>query len=424
MPSDTKDFNTSPAAFIAKQIAVTYLRTFSPITDYCKPMTNIAILGSTGSIGRNSLEVIAALPDRFRVNVLTVHRNISLLREQISRFHPKLVVVSDRSSAENLRDSIDGSVEVLVGEYGLVEAVQRPEVDLVINALVGFVGLVPTLRAIEAGKRIALANKETLVVAGELIMNAVKERGVDLLPIDSEHSAIMQCLQGEEIKNIRRLILTASGGPFRDLPVEEFRHITKEQALAHPTWRMGNKITIDSATLMNKGLEVIEAYWLFGLPKERIEVIIHPQSVIHSMVEFVDGSIKAQLGAPDMRIPIQYALTHPERVATMSQKLDFTHYRNLTFSVPDAAKFRCLSLAYDALMAGGSAPTVLNAANEVAVQMFLHGRISFSDIPALIHSALSDHVPIAHPMLDDLLEVDRITRSGVEHRISAVHLHS
>jgi 1-deoxy-D-xylulose-5-phosphate reductoisomerase len=387
-------------------------------------MTNIAILGSTGSIGRNSLEVISALPDRFQVTVLTAHRNIALLREQIARFHPRLVVVSDRPSAEQLRDALNGSVTVLEGDYGLVEAVQRPDVDLVINSLVGFVGLVPTLRAVEAGKRIALANKETLVVAGELIMDAAKQGSAQLVPVDSEHSAILQCLQGEEIRNVRRLILTASGGPFRDLPVEEFRHITKEQALAHPTWRMGNKITIDSATLMNKGLEVIEAYWLFGLPKERIEVVIHPQSVIHSMVEFVDGSVKAQLGAPDMRIPIQYALTYPERVPTMSSNLDFTHYRNLTFSLPDTAKFRCLSLAYDALVTGGTAPTVLNAANEIAVQMFLHGRIAFSDIPALIHSALCDHVPIAHPMLDDLLEVDRITRVAVERRVTIVHLHS
>ncbi len=387
-------------------------------------MTNIAILGSTGSIGRSSLEVIAALPDRFRVTVLTAHRNVTLLKEQIARFHPRVVVVSDRQTADDLALSIDGATKILVGDFGLVEAVQRPDVDLVISALVGFVGLVPTLRAIEAGKHVALANKETLVVGGELIMDAVRQHGVRLLPVDSEHSAILQCIQGESVSAIRRLILTASGGPFRDLPIDQFHHITKDQALAHPTWRMGNKITIDSATLMNKGLEVIEAYWLFGLPKERIEVIIHPQSIIHSMVEFVDGSVKAQLGVPDMRIPIQYALTYPERASTLSPTLDFSRNGTLTFSNPDTTRFRCLTLAYDALQTGGTAPAVLNAANEVAVQMFLRGKIGFSDIPALINSALCDHEPIEHPMLDDLLEVDRITRDSIERRISVAHLHS
>ena len=387
-------------------------------------MTNIAILGSTGSIGRSSLEVIAALPDRFRVTVLTAHRNLTLVKEQVARFHPSVVVVSDRQTADDLAMSIDGSTKILVGDFGLVEAVQRPDVDIVISALVGFVGLVPTLRAIEAGKHVALANKETLVVGGELIMDAVKRQGVRLLPVDSEHSAILQCIQGENVSAIRRLILTASGGPFRDLPIDQFHSITKDQALAHPTWRMGNKITIDSATLMNKGLEVIEAYWLFGLPKERIEVIIHPQSIIHSMVEFVDGSVKAQLGVPDMRIPIQYALTYPERASTLSPTLDFSRNGTLTFAAPDTTRFRCLSLAYDALQAGGTAPTVLNAANEVAVQMFLRGKIGFSDIPALINSALCEHEPIDHPMLDDLLEVDRITRDSIERRISVAHLHS
>jgi len=384
-------------------------------------MTNIAILGSTGSIGTSSLEVIAALPDRFRVTVLTAHRNLALLKEQIARFHPRIVVVSDRQTADGLSSCIDGSTKVLIGDFGLVEAVQDPQVDLVISAIVGFVGLIPTLRAIEAGKHIALANKETLVVGGDLIMDAVRRHGVHLIPVDSEHSAILQCLQGEDTNAVRRLILTASGGPFRDLPPDQFHSITKEQALAHPTWRMGNKITIDSATLMNKGLEVIEAYWLFGLPRERIDVIIHPQSIVHSMVEFVDGSIKAQLGMPDMRIPIQYALTFPERVGTVSPALDLTRCDNLTFTVPDTTRFRCLSLAYNALQAGGTAPAVLNAANEVAVHLFLRGRINFADIPALISSALSDHEPIQQPMLDDLLEVDRITRESVERRLLVSH---
>ena len=422
--SYTKRFPHLFPLCIAKQVEDMYLTASKSNSAIQEPMTNIAILGSTGSIGRSSLEVIAALPDRFKVAVLTAHRNLTLLKEQITRFHPRVVVVSDKETGEDLARGIDGSTKILVGDFGLVEAVQRPDVDMVISALVGFVGLVPTLRAIEAGKHVALANKETLVVGGELIMDAVRQHGVRLLPVDSEHSAILQCIQGETSSSIRRLILTASGGPFRDLPVDQFHHITKEQALAHPTWRMGSKITIDSATLMNKGLEVIEAYWLFGLPKERIEVVIHPQSIVHSMVEFVDGSVKAQLGVPDMRIPIQYALTYPERVNTLSSTLDFHRMASLTFSPPDTTRFRCLSLAYDALQAGGSAPAVLNAANEMAVQLFLRGKIGFSDIPVLIDNALSDHVPVEHPMLDDLLEVDRITRESIERRMSMAHLHS
>jgi 1-deoxy-D-xylulose-5-phosphate reductoisomerase len=296
-----------------------------------KRITNIAILGSTGSIGQSSLDVIETLPDRFRVTYLTAHRNIDLLRDQLRRFQPHAVVVREEEHASRLREQIDGTTEVLSGEDALLDIVSRPDVDLVISALVGFAGLEPTRHAIEAGKDIALANKETLVAGGALIMQKVRAHGVRLLPVDSEHSAILQCLQGEEIRSVSRLILTASGGPFLNLPKEEFCDITPGQALKHPTWCMGSKITIDSATLMNKGLEVIEAHWLFGLPPERIEVIVHPQSIIHSMVEFVDGSVKAQLGIPDMKLPIQYALTYPDRPSSMFKRVDFSELARLTF---------------------------------------------------------------------------------------------
>lgn len=293
---------------------------------------HIAILGSTGSIGRSSLEVIARFPDRFRVRYLTAHRNVDLLAQQIRRFHPRGVVVHEQASVSLIRELIDGSTEVLTGEEGLCEVVSRNDVDTVLSSLVGFAGLRPTYAAVDAGKDVALANKEALVVGGSIIMSKAMERGVRILPVDSEHSAILQCLQGENLDSVARLSLTASGGPFRERDARELAEVTKEEALTHPTWRMGKKITIDSATLMNKGLEVIEAFWLFGLPPERIEVIIHPQSIIHSMVEFVDGSMKAQLGIPDMKIPIQYALTYPERLPAPHQRIDFSALRQMTFS--------------------------------------------------------------------------------------------
>jgi 1-deoxy-D-xylulose-5-phosphate reductoisomerase len=366
------------------------------------------------------LEVIDAFPELFRVTALTAYRNIDLLLEQIRRYHPRLVCVSDPEAARRLGSLANGSTRIVVGEAGLIEAATAPDVDLVICALVGFAGLAPTFHAINAGKDIALANKETLVVGGALIMDAVKRNGVRLLPIDSEHSAILQCLQGEDISRVARLILTASGGPFRTLPREQFENITPEQALAHPTWRMGKKITIDSATLMNKGLEVIEARWLFGLGADKIDVVVHPQSIIHSMVEFVDGSIKAQLGSPDMKVPIQYALTHPDRGIRESRKLDFTELGQLTFFEPDLEKFRCLALAYEALKAGGAAPAVLNAANEVAVQLFLEGRIGFNDIPALIESSLSGHSPASCGSLEELVAIDRDVRATVLDRVASV----
>jgi len=374
---------------------------------------NIAILGSTGSVGRNSLEVINSFPDRFRVTYLTTNSNIDLLMEQVEHFHPVGVVILDECRAGEAKKRFKHPVEVLSGEPGLEEVVTRDDVDIVMSSLVGFAGLKPTIAAIRHRKRIALANKETLVVAGALITSLVREYGVELLPVDSEHSAILQCLAGENRELVARLILTASGGPFLNVPRESFAAITVEEALRHPNWSMGNKITIDSSTLMNKGLEVIEARWLFGISAERIHVVIHPQSIIHSMVEFVDGSVKAQLGLPDMKLPIQYALSYPDRWPMNGSRLDFPALRSMTFLEPDRAKFRCLSLAYDALSLGGTAPTVMNAANEVAVAAFLGKRISFEKIPILIERALNGAKIRLNPELDDILETDGKTRSFV-----------
>ncbi len=373
-------------------------------------LKNIAILGSTGSIGCNSLEVIENLPDRFRASYLTTNKNIDLLIQQIRKFKPVAVVVLDRSAGEKLRSMVFDKTEVLVGEEGLIEIVQRDDVDIVINSLVGFAGLRPTIEAIRKRKSIALANKETLVVAGEIITGLVEEFNVSLVPIDSEHSAILQCLRGENAGSVSRLILTASGGPFNTRKKEEFSSFTVAEALNHPNWKMGNKITIDSATLMNKGLEVMEARWLFKLLPEKINVVIHPQSIIHSMVEFVDGSIKAQLGIPDMKIPIQYALTYPERMASPWAKLDFTKIPEMTFSAPDFDKFECLGLAFEAMNRGGSAPAVINAANEVAVDMFLKNKVRFSEIPRMIRTALDRLRIVDHPELPHIFEADRATR--------------
>jgi len=382
---------------------------------------NIAILGSTGSIGRSALEVIAGFPDRFRVAYLSANRNIDLLREQINTFRPKGVVVCDPDRAAALRSSVGHTVEVLSGEDGLLEAAGREDVDVVLSALVGFAGLKPTLRAVEAGKIVALANKETLVVGGELIMKSVRAGRARLLPVDSEHSAIFQCLQGEDPASVERLVLTASGGPFLNIGREKFPGVTVEEALNHPTWRMGNKITIDSATLMNKGLEVIEAFWLFGVPLEKIQIVIHPQSIVHSMVEFVDGSMKAQLGIPDMKLPILYALAYPDRPAMNSRRIDFDTLRELTFHPPDTEKFECLPLAFRALRMGGTAPAVMNAANEVAVRMFLDGELPFSAIPSVIRDALSAHTPMHDFSLADLERIDGETRKRTR-RVHATSL--
>jgi 1-deoxy-D-xylulose-5-phosphate reductoisomerase len=382
---------------------------------------NIAILGSTGSIGRNALEVINRFPDRFRVTYLTAHRNIALLKEQIRRFRPRGVVILDESLAPELRTLLDGSTEVLAGEAGLLEIAQRDDTDVLVSALVGFAGLKPTLGAIRAGKHIALANKEVLVVAGEIVMREVQRHGATLIPVDSEHSAVLQCLQGEDPASVERIILTASGGPFLHLPKEVFPSVTVEQALNHPTWKMGNKITIDSATMMNKGLEVIEAHWLFGLAPERIEVAIHPQSIVHSMVEFADGSIKAQLGIPDMQLPIQYALMYPERPPAPHQRIDFSRLHQMTFEQPDPEKFRCLGLARRALATGTTAPATMNAANEVAVQLFLEGKITFDTIPSMIEEALTAHPPADHCTLDNISAADASARKFCRQQPASVH---
>jgi 1-deoxy-D-xylulose-5-phosphate reductoisomerase len=374
----------------------------------------IAILGSTGSIGQSSLEVIRNNRDRFVVRYLTANKNIDLLRRQVEEFQPRGVVVLDTALAKELKQSLGRGVEVLSGEPGLLEIARRDDVDIVISSLVGFAGLQPTVEAIKRGKTIALANKETLVVAGGLMKRLLRKHRATLVPVDSEHSAILQCLAGENPADISRLILTASGGPFLNTPAEQFSTITVHQALRHPNWKMGKKITIDSATLMNKGLEVIEAHWLFDLPPERIEVVIHPQSIIHSMVEFIDGSIKAQLGLPDMKLPIQYALTYPARSAMNGARLDFAALQSMTFLKPDREKFRCLQLAYDALQAGGTATAVLNAANEVAVQAFLDGSISFNRIPELIDRALAQHNARKNPEFEEIVEADAATRSFVQ----------
>lgn len=371
---------------------------------------NIAILGSSGSIGRNSLEVIANFPHQFKASYLTVKKNIDALCEQVRQFKPKGVVVLDPETADACRKRVNGSTEVLTGEKGLEEVVQRDDVDVVISSLVGFAGLKPTIRAIEAKKKIALANKETLVVAGEIIMSLVEKNGVSLVPIDSEHSAIFQCLVGESGKTISKIILTASGGPFLNTSKENLKSVTVSQALNHPNWKMGSKITIDSATLMNKGLEVIEAHWLFGVPAEKIQVVVHPQSIIHSMVEFVDGSVKAQLGVPDMKIPIQYALTYPDRAASEFRRVDFPRLREMTFFEPDLERFRCLGLGFEALKVGGTMPAALNAANEVAVGRFLEGGIPYLQISETICRTMEHHSPTQHPTLPQIIEADRWAR--------------
>jgi len=379
-------------------------------------LKNILILGSTGSIGKNTLEVIRNFPDRFKVAALTVNTRIDLLELQIDEFKPATVVVKDSILAETLRKSIGSKCEVLSGVEGLISIAANMDYDIFVGAMVGFAGLAPTVEAIKRGKRIALANKETLVVGGELITSLSRKYNAEIIPVDSEHSAIYQCLAGEKINQVSKLILTASGGPFLNLDKKEFCNVTVKDALNHPNWKMGNKITIDSASMMNKGLEVIEARWLFGLTKEKIEVVIHPQSIIHSMVEFADGSIKAQLGMPDMRLPIQYALTYPERFENNYPKTDSKKIKNLSFIEPDLEKFECLKLAYDVLNSGGCSPIILNAANEVAVDRFLKGNITFSRIPYIIKKAL-DKVYLSARYnsndLDSIFQYDKLTREYV-----------
>ncbi|MGX1642125.1 1-deoxy-D-xylulose-5-phosphate reductoisomerase [Sphingobacterium sp. NPDC055431] len=372
----------------------------------------LAILGSTGSIGTQTLEVVEQYPDHFSITVLSAGRNADLLIQQVLKFRPAAVVVCEKTAFEKVSDTLQGKgIEVLFGEDALVETVQRDDIDIVLTAVVGAVGLRPTVAAIESGKDIALANKETLVVAGELITGLVEKHQVKLLPVDSEHSAIFQCLAGEEANPIEKIILTASGGPFRGKSIEDLKSVTKAQALKHPNWTMGAKITIDSASLMNKGLEVIEAKWLFGLEYDQIDVIIHPQSIIHSLVQFEDGSLKAQLGLPDMKLPIQYALTYPQRFENNFKRFSFLDYPNLTFEQPDMEVFRNLKLAFQALEAGGNAACVLNGANEVVVDAFLNDQVGFLQMSEIIEETLCQVKSQKTLSLEDYLQFDLESRT-------------
>jgi len=374
-------------------------------------MKRLAILGSTGSIGVSTLEVVAAHPELYCVEALTAGYNLDLLEKQVRAFSPKLVAVVAADDARALRERLGaGAPEILSGVEGLIACAAHNDAQMVVSAIVGAAGLVPTMAAIAAGKDIALANKETLVTAGALVMQAVADKGVHLHPVDSEHSAIFQSLQGHQFADVKRLILTASGGPFRTRAPETFADITLADALNHPNWSMGRKITIDSATMMNKGLEVIEARWLFDLPGEKIAVHIHPQSIVHSMVEYVDGAVMAQLGIPDMKGPIAYALSWPQRLPLDLPPLDLCKLGQLTFETPDPRRFPCLDLAYQALAAGDSAPAALNAANEVAVEAFLNGRIPFVAIHDVIRMTLDRHQPVALRHIDEVLHVDRGAR--------------
>jgi 1-deoxy-D-xylulose-5-phosphate reductoisomerase len=372
---------------------------------------HIAILGSTGSIGTQALEVIAAHPEKFEVEVLTAQSNADLLIEQAKKFKPNAVVIGNENYYKQVKEAlIPLDIKVFAGESALASVVQMDTIDLVLTALVGYAGLKPTIKAIEAGKTIALANKETLVVAGELVTQLARSKGVNIYPVDSEHSAIFQCLVGEFDNPIEKIILTASGGPFRGKKKDDLKNITKEQALKHPNWVMGAKVTIDSASLMNKGLEVIEAKWLFGLRPEQIEVVVHPQSIIHSLVQFRDSSIKAQLGLPDMRLPIQYALGYPERLNSDFPRFNFASYPALTFEPPDTETFRNLALAFKAMERGGNMPCVLNAANEIAVAEFLKDRIGFLQMSDVVEQCLATMNFVSKPSLEDYVETDKGTR--------------
>lgn len=365
---------------------------------------NIAVLGSTGSIGTQTLDIIAEYPDRFRATVLTARKNWPLLAEQARKFLPHTVVICDKVGYTNLKASLaDLPIKVEYGSEAIAEVVSLPEVDVVVTAMVGYSGLLPTIEAIKAGKTIALANKETLVVAGELITGMLRESKSKIIPVDSEHSAIFQCLVGEKKSQARKILLTASGGPFRKLDAEQLMKVTVKDALKHPNWNMGAKVTIDSASMMNKGFEMIEAKWLFGCPPKNIEIVVHPQSIVHSMVEFIDGSIKAQLGVPDMHLPIRYALGYPERLATETPPLSLAQYSTLTFEAPDYNKFPLLRYAFEAIEIGGNMPCILNAANEKAVAAFLNDRIKFTDMPRLVRFTMDNTAFIKSPDLAALV---------------------
>ncbi|MFA6277688.1 MAG: 1-deoxy-D-xylulose-5-phosphate reductoisomerase [Pedobacter sp.] len=372
-------------------------------------MKNISILGSTGSIGTQALEVVRANPDLYKVDALTAQNNATLLIQQALEFKPELVVITCEDHYQTVKEALP-NVNVLCGEDELIAAVQLPQTQLVLTAIMGAVGLKPTIAAIEAKKDIGLANKETLVVAGELVMQLAKENGVKIIPVDSEHSAIFQCVVGEENNPIEKIFLTASGGPFRGKDLDFLANVTKKEALKHPNWVMGAKITIDSASLMNKGLEAIEAKWLFGLTAEQIEVVVHPQSIIHSMVQFTDGSIKAQLGLPDMKLPIHYALAYPQRVTSKFERFNFLNYPELTFSEADTKSFRNLELAFMAMEKGGNMPCIINAANEVVVEAFLKDHIGFLQMSVVIEECMQEMDFIAQPTLNNYLETDKQTR--------------
>lgn len=384
---------------------------------------NIAILGSTGSIGTQTLEVVRNNSNLFRAFLLTAHSNADLLISQAIEFEPEYAIICDQSKYQEVKAALAHlPVKVLAGHQAIIDTVTHPDIAMVLTAMVGFAGLEPTIAAIKAGKTIALANKETLVVAGELITALAKQHGVKILPVDSEHSAIFQCLAGEEANPIEKLIITASGGPFRGRNVDFLANVTREDALKHPNWVMGAKITIDSASLMNKGLEVIEAKWLFGVDADQVEVIVHPQSIVHSLVQFRDGSIKAQMGLPDMKLPIQYALTYPNRIQNNFKRFNFTDYPNLTFEKPDLDTFRNLSLAFAALKQGGNMPCIINAANEVAVAGFLNHTIGFLAMSNVIEECMQQINYIAQPTLSDYLNTDKETRIFAQNLIQQLPL--
>ena len=371
----------------------------------------LAILGSTGSIGTQALQVIAEHADLFEVYALTANHNVDLLIEQARRFSPEAVVIADETLYPKLKEALgDLPIKTFAGSDAIAQIVEAQPIDMVLTAMMGYAGLYPPIRAIKAGKAIALANKETLVVAGELITRLALENRVPIIPVDSEHSAIFQCLAGENDNAIEKIILTASGGPFRTLSAEELKHVTKNEALKHPNWKMGAKITIDSASMMNKGFEVIEAQWLFNVTPDQIEVVVHPQSIVHSMVQFQDGAIKAQLGLPNMKLPIQYAFAYPHRLPSSDPKPRLEHYMSLTFERPDTDRFPLLGYAYEAMRQGGNMPCIMNAANEIVVEAFLHDRIAFTDMPRLIARAMDEVAFVATPTYDDYVATDAEAR--------------
>ena len=389
-------------------------------------MKNISILGSTGSIGKQALDVVRHNREKFKVVALSANKSIDMLVEQIEEFRPELVSIGDEKSASQLQKRVNQrgikGVDIASGQKGLNAVAAIESAQVVLTAVVGIAGLIPTMEAVSKGKDIALSNKETMVTAGNVINKLAKEKGSSIIPVDSEHSAIFQCLNGEDMKSVKRLILTASGGPFRGRKREDLIHVKKEAALKHPNWSMGQKISIDSATLMNKGLEVIEAKWLFDVDLEKIDVVVHPQSIIHSMVEFEDSSIIAQMGNPDMRIPIQYAFSYPQRLKSNFESLDFTKISSLTFEKPDKETFPCLELAYDSLRSGGTHPAVLNGANEVLVEEYLNGRIGFYDIPKYVQMAMESHNPVSNPGVEDILEADRWVRDYIHNELAVSSL--